>query len=336
MARFALVGIGDAGKHHARALSSLHAQGQLAWTAVVARDPARLEALRSELAVPSGVATFTSYDALLAASVCDAVVLATPDGLHASQVEAAADRGLHVLVEKPFALTRPDAARALAAAAHANVHLSVGYHLRHHGAHRLALARMRDLVGIPRAIYVRWAWPDPATTGWRARGDGARSWSLAALGTHGVDLALFFGGGHPSAVVAVREPRSGPDHAAEVSFALPGGVLAHVSVSVAHRAVSRVLITGEAGEIEALGTLGARGDGALFARGPRAKDATPLPFEPGSPYMAQLLAFVARTKAGFTDDPSILANVDVLDAILGPVLPGPGRPGEEKPHGTDA
>jgi len=46
-----------------------------------------------------------------------------------------------------------------------------------HGACVLAnpwVASRAELVGVVRTVFVRWAWPDPATDGWRARGEGAR------------------------------------------------------------------------------------------------------------------------------------------------------------------
>lgn len=317
MLRMALVGIGDAGKHHARALGQLAAEGHLAFRAVCGRDAAKLAAFRAELGLPSSVASFTSLDALLAAGACDAVILATPDGLHRAQVERAAGHGLHVLVEKPLALSRADGEAAAASARAAGVHLAVGYHLRHHAAHRLVMERLGEMVGRVRTVHVRWAWPDPATDGWRARGEGARFWSLAALGTHAVDLALMFAGGHPGAseVAAITVPPGGIDRAAEVSLRL-GEVLAHVSVSVVHRAVSRVIVSGNAGEVEAVGTLGARGDGELFHRAPR-KSPAPVAFEALNPYVAQLRAFVARAPAGFAEDASMIANLDILDRIPG-------------------
>jgi predicted dehydrogenase len=96
-----------------------------------------------------------------------------------------------------------------------------------------------------------------------------------------------------------------------------GEVLAHVSVSVAHRAVSRLVVTGDAGELEATGTLGARGDGELLHRAPRQAPVA-IAFEAESPYAAQLRAFAARARAGFTDDPALLANLDLLDRIAEP------------------
>lgn len=277
--------------------------------------------------MPDGVAAFSSLDALLDAGACDAIILATPDGHHAEQVERAAGRGLAVLVEKPLALSADEGARAIDAARRAGVCLAVGYHLRHHEAHRIAAARSRELVGPVRSIFIRWAWPDPATEGWRARGSMARFWSLAALGTHGLDLAMMFAGSTDVRdVVAILEPPSGADHAAEISLLVitTGGraALAHVSVAVTHRAVSRVLVAGDGGEIEATGTLGARGDGELtFRAAKRGEAARAVPFEVKNPYEVQLRDFIRRAPLGFADDPALLTNLALLDRI-GSAHPG--------------
>ena len=316
MLRMALVGIGDAGKHHARALAALASEGRLAWTAICARDAGRAATFRAELGIGDGVVTHASLDALLEARACDAVVLATPDGIHAEQIERATRAGVHVLVEKPLALTAADGRRSVQSARDANVLLAVGYHLRHHRAHRVMVERMGELVGDVRSVFVRWAWPDPSKDGWRARGEGARFWSLAALGTHGIDLAMWLAGagaGAGAGAVGVLEPAAGIDRAAEVSFRW-GSALAHVSVSVVHRAVSRVIVCGERGELEAIGTLGARGDGELFHRSPQGP-AVRVAFDAENPYAAQIHDFVSRAPQGFALDPALLANLDVLDQI---------------------
>jgi len=311
--RFGLVGAGDAGRHHARALTELAGEGALSLTAVCGRDPSKLDTFCRELGLDAAT-RFASLGALLDAQACDAVILATPDGLHASQAIRAAERGLHVLVEKPLALARSDGEAAIEAARAANVHLAVGYHLRHHAAHRLARAELGARVGTLRAVHARWAWPDPAVGGWRARGEAARFWSLAALGTHAIDLALFFTSSRVTRVAAIREPLQGADRAAEVSLAFESGVLAHVSCSVTHRALSRVTLTGDGGELELLGTLGARGDGELRHRPPRGA-AHELSFERVNPYAAQLRDFARRAAGGFAEDGARLGNLDVLERI---------------------
>jgi predicted dehydrogenase len=311
--RAALVGLGDAGRHHARALAALAAEGRVAWTAVVGRDPERVAAAWHAAAVPAPVRSVVGLDALLDDGDCDAVVLATPDGQHADQVVRCAERGLAVLVEKPLALSAADARRAVDACRAAGVGLSVGYHLRHHAGHQLVRERLDDLVGRLRHVDVRWAWPDPATDGWRARGDGARFWSLAALGTHGIDLAMWLAGGPPAEVAAVREPPRGIDRAADVALRWDAGVLGHVAVAITHRAVPRLVIAGDAGEVECTGTLGARGDGAIAHRRPR-EAPTAIPFDPIDPYRAQLEAFLDGARGGGVDAAAV-DNVAILEQL---------------------
>jgi predicted dehydrogenase len=91
-----------------------------------------------------------------------------------------------------------------------------------------------------------------------------------------------------------------------------------VAVAVTHRAPSRVLITGDAGEIEMRGTLGARGDGAIVVR--RGRDPErPLSFAPVNPYEAELADFVRRVSSGARDEDALddaLENLAVLDGLV--------------------
>jgi hypothetical protein len=76
--RVGLLGYGDAGRHHARALQACDG---VAWTALGTRDPSRAPE------VPAGVAIVT-VDDLFAGGHCDAIVIATPDGSHAEHADA--------------------------------------------------------------------------------------------------------------------------------------------------------------------------------------------------------------------------------------------------------
>lgn len=328
--RIALVGVGDAGAHHLRALAALQAQGQVELVAVCSRDSLRAEARLAELGLPPRLPYYTSLDALLQSGRAQAVILATPDGLHAAQVQACARAGLHVLVEKPLALYPGEAQQAVTAARQAGVVLQVGYHLRHHAAHTLLRSQAEAWLGHLHNLSLRWAWPDPATAGWRARGDGARFWSLSALGTHCIDLCQWLLDSPIIAYTGLTDtPLSeGVDRSAEVTLRFASGALAHISVSVSHRALSRLLLVGELGEVECLGTFGARGSGELWHR-PLRKPAEPVSFTPHDPYAAQLQSFVTAVRTGVAatarpgaapaDPASALAqalkNVALLDSL---------------------
>jgi predicted dehydrogenase len=319
MLRCGLLGTGDAGRHHIRALAAMP---EVAWTAVGARDISKLAAQRAALGVPE-TTRLMSTDELLAGGSCDAVIVATPDGLHHEHVSRALAAGMHVLVEKPLAL-EVEHARALVDAAHAAGRvLQVGYHLRHHAGHELVRARLAELVGTVRAVHIGWAWPDPAADGWRAHGQGARWWALAALGTHAIDLALWLVDAEVTGTASLVEPPHGPgsergriDHAAEVSLRFATGALAHVSVAITHRAQPVISIAGDRGEIQARDTLGARGAGAIVCRAAGATET--LSFAAEDPYLRQLRAFAARCTAGPLVDPHAITNVELLHRITSP------------------
>jgi predicted dehydrogenase len=316
--RVALLGIGDAGRHHARALRTLHAAGALRWAAACGRDAAQAASFCAAEGAPAETTAHGDLAAMLRDTPLDAVIIATPDGLHAEHAAAALSRGLHVLVEKPLALELADVRALLAAAQGASRTLAVGYQLRHHAAHRLAREELRARVGELLRVEARWAWPDPATQGWRARAVCARYWALAALGTHLVDLALWFAGEtRVERVAADVRRRDGVDVAVDATLRLANGVVALLGADVTYRATPRLALVGTAGELELLGTLGARGAGTLAHRTPRG-ETTAIAFTPVDPYLAQLEAFVRDARAGAPADTAgeaALADVELLARI---------------------
>lgn len=91
--RVGLIGCGAIGAWHARILSET-AQADL--VAVCDHNAERAEAHAW------GAQVFTDEDAFFATPM-EAVVIATPEAAHLDQVKTAAEKGLHVLVEKPVA-----------------------------------------------------------------------------------------------------------------------------------------------------------------------------------------------------------------------------------------
>ena len=102
--RFAICGVGHIGRRHA-ALVSRHTGATLA--ALI--DP-RAELQSSLAAEFPDVPFFSSLeDFLQNGPAADVLTVATPNGLHAPQAVAGLRHGLHVVVEKPIALTKADA-----------------------------------------------------------------------------------------------------------------------------------------------------------------------------------------------------------------------------------
>jgi UDP-N-acetyl-2-amino-2-deoxyglucuronate dehydrogenase len=107
--RFAVVGCGNIGKTHARALRELAPRAEM--VAAVDIVPDRAAALAEEY----GVVALTSLEEVLGRSDIDVVTLGTPSGLHADQAVAALEAGKHVIIEKPVDVTVEAAERVLRA-----------------------------------------------------------------------------------------------------------------------------------------------------------------------------------------------------------------------------
>jgi predicted dehydrogenase len=101
---------------------------------------------RAQGVAPEGSAVYPDYQALLADPRVTIVAINTPPHLHAQMAIEAAKAEKHIFVEKPLALSIPDAMKAIAASSEARVRLGIDYVLRHHPLHRLALAVVESKV----------------------------------------------------------------------------------------------------------------------------------------------------------------------------------------------
>lgn len=133
--RVGLLGPGGIGARHVKALRA--AGDRFAFVAACGRDIVRTGRFVAE----HGGEAFTDFQAMLDQADLDLLIVATPPGTRHGEVEAAAARGVHLLVEKPIALV-PDVARSMTRAAEeAGVVAAVGFMYRF-GA---AVARWRAL-----------------------------------------------------------------------------------------------------------------------------------------------------------------------------------------------
>lgn len=117
--RFAIVGCGRIGAKHFEALKQHADNADL--VAVCDSQPQRLE----QAVAATGARGYGSLVDLLADSHADIVVLATPSGIHSSQTIQIAERGLHVMTEKPMATRWKHGLRMVEACDRAGVRLFV-------------------------------------------------------------------------------------------------------------------------------------------------------------------------------------------------------------------
>jgi predicted dehydrogenase len=122
--RIGLVGAGWMGSEHGRNILKNPA-ATLAGICDSSRESIRKFKASTAAACPE----YSDYRDLLASSI-DAVVIASPNAMHAEMAVAAARAGKHIFCEKPMAITLDDCRRVRDAVSQAGVNYLIGYHRR--------------------------------------------------------------------------------------------------------------------------------------------------------------------------------------------------------------
>ncbi len=184
--RFGLIGAGYIAAYHARAILATDS-AELVWVASRSGESSR--ALTRTIG--AGRSTIDLQRVVDDPSV-DAVVVATPNGLHEEHAVAALRAGKAVLVEKPLAATLEEARRIAAVAGAERGFLQVGHMWRHD----LEAQWIRDSVAageigrvyrsVSYGIHERWG-PD----GWFVDPKLAGGGALLDMGVHAVDTTRF-------------------------------------------------------------------------------------------------------------------------------------------------
>ena len=190
MIRIGMVGLGKMGLSH-HAIVNSHPRVKIA----AACDTTAY--LTDVLGKYTGLKCYSDLDRMLSEEALDAVVISTPSKLHASMVEKALQRGLHVFCEKPFVLDVADGERLIALADSKGLVTQVGYHYRFVGAFREA-ARLVASGALGRVHHVRAEAYGPVVLRpkggtWRsAKSEGGGA--LYDYACHAIDLVNFIAG----------------------------------------------------------------------------------------------------------------------------------------------
>jgi predicted dehydrogenase len=117
--RVGIIGAGQAGERHAVGFAATQGT-KLVGIADVVNTRA------SELASRFGAKAFTDWHEMLDAGL-DILVVCLPHNMHVEPALAAAERGVHVLMEKPIATTLEDAKKILEACESAKIKLTISF-----------------------------------------------------------------------------------------------------------------------------------------------------------------------------------------------------------------
>lgn len=148
-------------------------------------------------------AIYTNFHTMLAKEGLDLLLICLPPFAHTDEVEACAARGVHILMEKPIALTSQDAWRMVAAAEAAAIHTQVGFMFRF-GA---AVEEMKRLIssgeaGRPGLMAARYFCNSLHAPWWRLRDKSGGQ--LVEQVIHMVDLMRYLLG-EPTSIFSRQE-----------------------------------------------------------------------------------------------------------------------------------
>ena len=153
-----------------------------------------------------GVPAYRSLDDLFAEEHVDVLHVCTPNVLHAEQTLAALERGVHVICEKPLAVSSDESARMVAAAEAARRVGATCFHVRGYPlVERMRTAVAAGDLGGVRVVHGRYFCDDAVRMlgGWRLEPELAgRSYVTADLGAHWLDAAEHVAGQRVAAVLA--------------------------------------------------------------------------------------------------------------------------------------
>ena len=144
-------------------------------------------AVAAKYGVPHAV---TSVAALLDLPGIEAIYVASPAYVHLEHVTAAAERGKHVLCEKPMGRTVAEAEQAERVCRERGVLLGVGYMMRFHHLHR-ALEEMIGCGELGQVVLGRaqvTCWYPDLPGAWRQDAELGGGGALPDMGSHCIDL----------------------------------------------------------------------------------------------------------------------------------------------------
>ena len=260
----------------------------------------------------------TDEDAVFGNPDINAVLLATPHGLHARQTIRALDAGKHVFVEKPLALTREDLQEVIAAARRSQAFFQVGFNRRFAPLGLAAKAHLATLPG-RRHILLRVNAGQLPEDSWQRDVDEGHGRILGEA-CHFIDLGAFLAGAPIVSVHAEAAAGGDPCEDVTITCELADGSLATVFyTALGDTAYGKELIEAYAGScvvrIDDFRRLTIAGNGRVRKKRPRGGQ--------DKGHRAELRAFVKAVVSGGPppiDEAQLLnssfATIAVLESLV--------------------
>jgi predicted dehydrogenase len=250
--RYAVVGLGWFAQSAALPAFATAANSQV--VALVSDDATK----RSEVAKKYGIAenctyTYDRYDELLTSGTIDAVYIALPNHLHCEYTVKAANAGIHILCEKPMAVTVAECERMIAAARDNHVKLAIAYRLHLDSANMQAVEIVKSgQIGEPRfftSIFAQQT--EGANSRMKTETGGG---TIEDIGIYCINAARYIFQSEPIAVFATSASKDEErfDEVAEMTSAIlhfPGDRLASFTCSFGAAKISTYQVMGTLGNL---------------------------------------------------------------------------------------
>jgi glucose-fructose oxidoreductase len=231
-----------------------HARENSELRAFVTEDPTKARRLGRKYHVPLAY-SYENYDKCLQGGEIDAVYIALPNSMHRAYAVAAANAGVHVLCEKPMAMSEEECLAMIDSAEDGGVKLMIAYRLHFEKANLYAIETVRSgALGSPRIF--------ASTFTMQARKDNIRLRSdlgggpLWDLGVYCTNAARYLLGSEPEEVIAFQAKGSDPrfrevGEAVSAVLRFPGDVLATFTCSFGAADVAEYRLVGTKGSLRA-------------------------------------------------------------------------------------
>ena len=322
----ALIGMGWWGKKMLTVLAA--APGDI--RVVRAVEP-NSESVR-DLCDAKGIPVSSDYADALNDPAVEAVVLATPHSLHEAQIAAAVAAGKHVFCEKPLALTKAGAEKAVALCREAGLILGMGHERRWEPPITDMLAKADGgVLGRLHQIEANFSHDKFLSLdrdNWRLKADQAPAGGMTATGIHLLDLSVRLMGPAESVLCICEKLSSdlpnGDTVAAYIKF--KGGGTSYVSASLANPFMSRFTVYGSKGWIDIRDKAHVESpDGWIVTSAMAGGPITTVEIPPAEPVKDNLVCF-ARAVRGTEVYPitsaHLVDNISLLEAIFVSALSG--------------
>lgn len=173
---------------------------------------------------------YTDFRSLLDSEQLDFVIIAAPHDVHAEIVEYAAQKGVHILKEKPFARSCEEGNRLLEQTSACGVHLMTTLQRRYNPIYT-TFFNLVDQIGDIQFIEGKYTLCfDKSSEGWRGDKIRAGGGCLIDMGYHILDMVIWYFG-LPDGVLAEFQNTVTPEETAVVVFKYNNGAFGSVLIS---------------------------------------------------------------------------------------------------------